>query len=334
MLAGGAVAAPAEVEASTFGWGYPGFKKIKYLFSFGDSYTQTGFNMTNGSPLPTVGNPMGNPTRRRWTAANGPIWVGYLTIKYNASTLLTCNMAYGGATIVSALVAPWRSDVLDQIERLFIPILGDKPDFAPWKSRNSLFSIWIGINDIAISYWNGDFDNFHTILMDAYFGLVEKVQRYLLTGNHSTAALRQPRPQFRFHQCPTHRPFPLIVGQGEQAITLEKEALSSYNSKLTSSVKEFANTHKGVWSYLFDSSALYIAILDNPLPYGLKNATDGCKLYEGYVPLKLVIPGTSEWDTHYPECGEPVDEYFWYNSLHPGYKANDAMAKELGKRLK
>ena len=38
-------------------------------------------------------------------------------------------------------------------------------------------------------------------------------------------------------------------------------------------------------------------------------------------------------DTFRPECGVPVNEYFWLNSLHPGYRVHDAMAKKLAMHL-
>lgn len=109
---------------------------------------------------------------------SGPNWIGYLTTTYNASTLLTYNLAYGGATIDSTLVKPWRDDVLsltNQVEDLFLAHLGSHPASTPWKSDNSLFTFFIGINDIGNSYWLGDFDNFHNKLMDVYFGLINKV---------------------------------------------------------------------------------------------------------------------------------------------------------------
>lgn len=87
-------------------------------------------------------------------------------------------MAYGGATIDSTLVKPWRDDVLslkNQIEDLFLAYLGSHPGTTPWRSDNSLFTFFIGINDIGNSYRAGDFDNFHNRLMDVYFGLVNKV---------------------------------------------------------------------------------------------------------------------------------------------------------------
>lgn len=298
---------------------YRGFKKLKYVFSFGDSYTQTGFNLTNGSPLPSAGNPMGNPPWPGWTSSNGPNWIGYLTTTYNASTLLTYNMAYGGATIDSALVKPWRDDVLslkNQIEDLFLKHLGSHPATTPWRSDNSLFTIFIGINDVGNSYWLGDFDNFHNHLMDVYFGLVDKL--------YSTGARN-----FLFINVPPVNRSPLTVAQGDSAITTEKEALTSYNSKLVERVatlrKDKTKAKSPVWARVFNYSTLFNNILDNGHHYGLKNTTGFCDKYQS---------GTPAWDTFDPVCGVRVDEYFWLNSLHPGYKVNKAFAKELSKFLK
>ncbi|KAF3913623.1 hypothetical protein ABW21_db0202052 [Orbilia brochopaga] len=82
---------------------------IKYWFSFGDSYTQTGFD-PNGIQ-PSVSNPMGNPPYPGWTSSNGVNWLDVATEKYNKSVVLTYNLAYGGATIDATLVAPYASNV-------------------------------------------------------------------------------------------------------------------------------------------------------------------------------------------------------------------------------
>ena len=55
---------------------------------------------------PSLGNPLGNPPYPGYTSSNGPNWVDYLTVKYNQSLVETYNIAFGGATIDSDLVAP------------------------------------------------------------------------------------------------------------------------------------------------------------------------------------------------------------------------------------
>jgi len=98
-------------------------------------------------------------------------------VEYNKTETLTYNMAYGGATIDSALVTPWQPQVLslkDQVQSLF-PIARTR---AAWTSSNSLFLVWIGVNDVGNTYQShpDDTDGFQTTLMDAYFGLVEEVR--------------------------------------------------------------------------------------------------------------------------------------------------------------
>lgn len=125
----------------------------------GDSYTQTWFNYTDA--LPSDENPIGNPPYPGWTATGGEHWVDYLTTKYNSSKVYTYNYAFGGGVIDSDLVTPWKPDVLDLIDQTdqFLSVAAKKPPVTPWTSENSLFSVWIGINDIGNSFWlEGDRD--------------------------------------------------------------------------------------------------------------------------------------------------------------------------------
>ena len=73
---------------------------------------------------------------------------------YNKSLILTYNFAYGGATIDANLVTPYLPTVLSLIDQVnqFLTSYADKPASSPWKSGNTLFSVWIGINDIGNSW--------------------------------------------------------------------------------------------------------------------------------------------------------------------------------------
>lgn len=149
---------------------------VTYWFPFGDSYTTTGFNPN--STLPSVGNPLGNPSFPGATGGGGENFVGFDTITYNKSTILTYNYAYGGATIDANLVVPYLPTVLsltDQVNE-FLAGVAKKPATAPWTSTNSLFTVWIGINDIGNSFGSGgDRSAFSVILLNAYFALVQKL---------------------------------------------------------------------------------------------------------------------------------------------------------------
>lgn len=76
---------------------------------------------------------------------------------YNKSLVLTYNLAFGGATIDSKLVTPYVPTVkslTDQVNQ-FLATYSEKPASAPWRSENTLFSVWIGINDIGNSWTHG-----------------------------------------------------------------------------------------------------------------------------------------------------------------------------------
>ncbi len=128
-----------------------------FLDLSGDSYSQTGFNISG--PLPNSANPIGNPPFPGYSATGGANWVGYLTATNNNSLLYTYNYAYGGATINATLVAPYEPTVLSVVDQVnqFLTTVASKPPSTPWTSANSLFSIWIGVNDIGNSYYqSGD----------------------------------------------------------------------------------------------------------------------------------------------------------------------------------
>jgi hypothetical protein len=119
----------------------------------GDSYTTTGFN-ANGA-LPNSANPIGNPAYPGTTdGGGGANWADYVTTQYNLSQVFLYNFAVGGSTIDRNLVPPpGGSTVTDQVTT-FMNLFGSKPAKTPWTSDNALFSIFIGINDIASTYAN------------------------------------------------------------------------------------------------------------------------------------------------------------------------------------
>ncbi|KAI0477453.1 carbohydrate esterase family 16 protein [Xylariaceae sp. FL0804] len=302
---------------------WPGWKSLKYAFIFGDSYTTTGFNYTL-TPAPSASNPLGNPAYPGYTASNGPNWVDYLTVQYNSSLLETFNLAYGGATVSSALVAPYLPTVLSvqqQVQSEFIPGYTGEAPTAPsapaWKGSDTLFAIWIGINDVGNSYGEGAnaSDALNAEIFDVYSGLVG--QLYDAGGRN-----------FLFINVPPVDRAPLTTEQGTAASALEKADIASWNGR----VVDMANTLKrnytetNVW--YFDANAIFNQVLDNPEVYpqtaDYKNTTGYCIAYEN---------GTPEPDTFNATCGVPVNEYFWLNTLHPTYPMHDVVAQHISEAL-
>ncbi|SPO07522.1 related to cellulose-binding GDSL lipase/acylhydrolase [Cephalotrichum gorgonifer] len=317
-LAAGAMAAKSPPKHNSRNW--KGWEKAKTAFIFGDSYTQTGFNVSLEQP--NAANPLGNPAYPGWTSSNGPNWVGYLTTKYNATAnLRTYNLADGGATVDSDLVAPWKPTVrslVDQVTDGFLPNYGDR-SAARWSPETTVFGIWIGINDVGNSFWSGRESNevLYAKIFDVYRGLVDD-----LYG----AGARN----FVFLNVPAIQRSPLTLGQGEQAIALEIEALEQFNGlvdQLAGDLKAEKKKEVNVWVH--DTFKAFTEILDDPASHaqtaGYKNVTGYCEEYQN---------GTPEWDTFIESCGYAVNEYFWLNSLHPTYPAQEVIAEGVAKLLR
>lgn len=240
----------------------------------GDSYTTTGFNTSGIQPTPT--NPLGNPTYPGWTASNGPNWADYLTVKYNASTVLTYNLAYGGATINSALVAPYKpevSSVADQIQNQWFPVYAGKPTSATWYSGDTLFAIFDGINDVGNSWWYGLQET--TILNGKIFAVYQGlVDSLYYTGARNFAFLNVP---------PVDRsPLALANLPADQA--REKDDIIAWNTALANMAKSIKAEKPDVNIFVVDSYKYFTEVLDDPKSYKqtalYKNTTAYCTEYQ------------------------------------------------------
>jgi hypothetical protein len=158
--------------------------------SSGDSYSQTGFNIT--STKPNAANPLGNPPLPGWTASGGLNWVGFLASQLNKSTLLTYNFAYGGATTDAALVTPYAPTVLSFVDQVaqFTGSIASHPSYAPWTAANTLVGVWIGVNDVGNSYWRADETALLGKIMDRYF---QQLQMVYDAGARNFVLLSVPR---------------------------------------------------------------------------------------------------------------------------------------------
>ncbi|KAF8874987.1 hypothetical protein BD779DRAFT_1450461 [Infundibulicybe gibba] len=273
--------------------------KGNYWFSFGDSYTQTGF--TPSSTLPAPGNPLGNPPYPGWTSSNGENWVDFVATAYNKSLLLTYNYAYGGATIDAKLVTPFDPSVLsltDQVNQ-FLNSVASKPASTPWTSANSLFSIWIGINDIGNSYYlSGDRSAFSDTLLNAEFALVQKLSANVFSPSNVGAR------NFLFLNVPPVDRSPLMLAQAASAQAIEKTVIDTFNSKLAAKASAFKSANSGVQTWIWDSNAAFKTILNSPKTYGFTDATS------------------------YGATGN-----FWLNNLHPTSPAHKIFGQQVGSLL-
>ncbi|KAH6847833.1 hypothetical protein B0I37DRAFT_415545 [Chaetomium sp. MPI-CAGE-AT-0009] len=229
---------------------------VQFLITFGDSYSQTGFDVNGGLN-----------------------WVGFLASQYNRSTLLTYNFAYGGATTNATIVPPFEPTVLSFVDQVaqFSGSIANKPSYAPW-GDNALFGVWIGVNDVGNAWWKPDYDQVLEQIMATYFG---QLQILYNAGARNFVLLTVP---------PIHRTPAVLEGSDESQQQVEAAAIAKYNDALTAGLAAFTTKNTGITSKIVDTTAPFNTALDNPTKYGSPDATcyngDGksCLWFNDYHP--------------------------------------------------
>ncbi|KAH0826968.1 carbohydrate esterase family 16 protein [Lanmaoa asiatica] len=301
MLHHGLLALAASLFSVPFVSAIP-WNATDYMFVFGDSYSTDGYNISAGINSPTPG----------YTSSNGPNWVEFLKIKPDYLSTQTFNLAYGGATIDSALVPPYLPTVLSVVDQVseFNKYLASKPTGAQWDSTNSLFAIWIGINDIgnsvgwvgvsqcyrqhAFDVWTLEQTNitqsqFYGTLMHRLFSQVDDLYN---AGARNFLFLTVP---------PTDRA-PLFLEQGPQTRAQMDTDIVNYNTQLTQMVRDFQENYADLGSVtVFDTQPIFNTLLNEWQTFGFVNVTGYCAAYENGTPAR----------TYQVEGCAPVSSYLW-----------------------
>ncbi|KAA8570500.1 hypothetical protein EYC84_002769 [Monilinia fructicola] len=250
---------------------------VEYLITFGDSYSQTGFDPTLTQPA--AGNPLGNPNLQGYTTTGGLNWIGYLVETYNATLVLSYNFASGGATTNASLVAPYAPTVLSLIDQVdqFVQYIPS----GPWSSSNALFGIWMGVNDVGNAYYLANYTTVLGQIMDSYFA---EVQRLYRAGGRN----------FLFLTVPPTQDSPLFIGQGAAVQASLETAISQYNAAIVSRVAAFKAANAGSTTWVYDTQIPFLAAINNPVVYGSADATcinsDGvsCLWWNNYHPGQII----------------------------------------------
>ena len=162
----------------------------------------------------------------------------FLTTTYNKTFIETINLAYGGATVDSALVTPYLPTVLSlkqQVQTEYLPIYADHPSFFDWQANDTLFAIFIGINDIGNAYGEANSSLIFSDVFAEYASLVDQ-----LYGSGAR--------NFLFLNVPPVNRSPLTVAAGAAAQALEAIDITVYNGNLTQLADKWDSSSTHLWS--------------------------------------------------------------------------------------
>jgi len=221
---------------------WPGYPGIANLVIFGDSYSSIGY--PDFYPRPDKGHPLGSPAPSYfWTeSATKPNWVGHLVEKHKPNPdLLVYDYAVGGDD-VGALER--------QVKKRFLPHVGRQPDWAPWRSGNTLFVTWIGINDCA------------RLSSDQAIG---ETQQKLF--NLQQELYEEGARNFMFIDVPPMEKTPAFrKGAG----SLASYAYEGWNKMLRKNVTAFLLENEDATTMVLSSSEFFNVVFKTPSKYGFE----------------------------------------------------------------
>lgn len=221
---------------------WPGYPGIANMVIFGDSYSSIGY--TDFYPRPDKDHPLGNPSPVYFWTESGdkPNWIGHLVEKHKANPdLLVYDYAVGGDD-VRALEY--------QVKERFLPYAGKQPEWAPWKSDNTLFVTWIGINDCA------------RLTSDR---AVEEAQQRLF--NLQQELYEEGARNFLFVDVPPMRKSPAFLGTTE---SVTGNAYEKWNEMLRKNVRAFLSENEDVTTMVLSSFDFFNLVFETPSKYGFE----------------------------------------------------------------
>ena len=173
---------------------WAGWSSIDTIFSFGDSWTDMGFNAQGAQPsLPDY--PLGGPGNsvepsKQFLNYN---YISYMAVKYNDSAIEGYDLAVAGATVDNTDIPHGVDDFVTQVEKIYLPIYGAeaaqngtgnssqasghssrlsgasgpvarrarqrfgrdlRKRRIPWDPASTLFTAYFGVNDVEVSASN------------------------------------------------------------------------------------------------------------------------------------------------------------------------------------
>lgn len=278
----------------------------RYLFVFGDSYTSTGFTISNDTP--TAANPLGNPAYPGLTDEPGmENWLDLLTTRNNVTTL-TYNFAEGGAAVNNSLTENANQQVPDFVQQTqtFLDYLaaGDEhPDYAPWTSDDSTFLIWFGRNDV---YWKAYQDAPLERLDEVQSSFILLLTRLVEAGARKMLVFNIP-PMWREPLWDIN-----VFSQWSDGLTGDVEY---WNENLKRRLEQFRTFYPRLQFEWLDIAPAFEQVLDHPGPYGAPDAKCTNQLAR---------------DGRGPGNGT---DCLWADGVHPGAVMNQEIASAVKTKL-
>ncbi|KIJ92712.1 carbohydrate esterase family 16 protein [Laccaria amethystina LaAM-08-1] len=258
----------------------------------------------------------------------GPNWAISLTDLVGHSTLI--DLAVSGAVSDSDIIKSQAVDFRGQTTA-FLNYVARSPKVS-WTSRNAIFTITFGTNDVNLSYKNaqGNGTSLYSKDLTSYFNTVNKLYN---------AGARQ----FVFNNVVPFDRAQVGISQGKKLAAKLKDNINEFNSQLAAKVASYCSSKRGITCIVFDTresafvfqanrpsqlvdkDTTFAKVMDNYAAYGFATPSGYCAAYAKQRTCDVVSQDRS--------CLGPISSYVWWNDLHPSCAADLIWAKGLKVQL-
>ncbi|KAF1806170.1 carbohydrate esterase family 16 protein, partial [Mucor lusitanicus] len=264
--------------------------RITSIFAFGDSYTDNGsfsdFYKSNVDEVdPRSLRTATSPRIKR--EADGPLWVEYLAGLMDDAYLY--DFARSGATANNKLILRYTEDMSAQVNRYL------RSDAAKEPKENSLFTMWIGVNDITVLFSKHPLD---TPKRQGIINGIMATIRYDMEKLYDVGA----KNMLLLGLIPLEDLPAYHTLSSETRHQLEK-LVSEYNMRLIETLDHFRADKPDVNASFFDTNTLFKQLFDTE--QFKDNALSHCNKK--------------------PDCGDRI----WWDYLHPSTKTHAKLAEAL-----
>lgn len=295
---------------------WPGWHGIRYMFVFGDSHTDTGFNVDGDQPNEI--NPIGNPAFPGRTGNYGHNYVSHLTSTFNQSFLQTYNLARGDAYIQRRSDGDeWHHPTIlaDQVDDIFLTRYGRSKSRSQWSSNaegwgqdDTLFTFYLGMDDTIEEYLRRtDARNMTEVELNIqeYKNNLHRIYDY---GGRNFLVMAMPM----LEESPAVR-----TSDKPKSLTELGAEIVDFDGRLAFAVQSFAHEHPDTTVFFYDNLRLSVLtrldVQDHTDTDYFPEMKDVIKP-EGYCYFyadrnKEVI----EFD---PLCGVALNQFYWRDEHH------------------
>ncbi len=275
------------------------------ILVFGDSLSDTGntYDATTSSiflpdiPDPDVGYYMGR-------FSNGPVWIEHLAVALGEpdpmpSRLGGTNYSFGGsAALESGFLQPSLAEQVSNVSSV---------DASDW------CVIWIGSTDLL-----------GVDLNDLPGGMLTAQAIAAEIENNVNVLYSRGARKFIVLNIPALGRIPLSVARLNSQQLIDLNFLSEFlNVSLSVAMQNARQNHSEIQIIEYNAFGLFEAVVSDPAMFGLTNVTDSAAPFD---PFDFLFPGLA---TALPPPENNVDEYLFYDGLHPTAVAHLAVGNEV-----